>query len=36
MTLNDNSLDGVCLGLEPLAAGWKVQINLLSYGGRQV
>ena len=23
----------VCLGLEPGVAGWKVQMNLLSYGG---
>ena len=23
----------VCLGLEPGAAGWKVQTNPLSYGG---
>ena len=23
----------VCLGLEPGAAGWKVQMNPLSYGG---
>ena len=23
----------VCLGIEPGAAGWKVQINPLSYGG---
>ena len=23
----------VCLGLEPRAAGWKVQTNPLSYGG---
>ena len=23
----------VCLGLEPRAAGWKAQMNPLSYGG---
>ena len=23
----------VCLGLEPGAAGWQAQMNLLSYGG---
>ena len=23
----------VCLGLEPGVAGWKVQVNPLSYGG---
>ena len=26
----------VCLGLEPMAAGWKLQTNPLSYGGTPI
>ena len=26
----------MCLGLEPWAAGWKAQLNPLSYGGTPV
>ena len=35
LTFNDLSVDGV-LGLEPGAAGWKSQMNPLSYGGTPV
>ena len=32
VTINDKSVDGVHMEIEPGMAGWKAQTNLLSYG----